>query len=348
MKASNKNFDTSSLLPLDAAPLSVIDQTVQIRSLARLEQILALPPDVDPSPTGGAIPAGVPRRAPNPRWRWAAIPVLAATVLALSILLPGSPGTAPAYASLASWQGVPVALAEPLVPSVESACGTTLNTSMRVNRALPPEPIPLGESIVLDARGDWATVVFETPYGPATCLVWLDPVAGPIVATAQLLPNADLESNLPTDSRGIPQFSSVLVNTWEGLFLRMRSYANPELVSGARSAWYMPSYNDAPALAPDETRTLFATESNLNQDDAFATVMGEAGSDVTEIVLHTVAGDVTASLADGWFFAWWPFSGDGSLCFPIGPDVSSGVDCGMNPSWTVTLRDGTTKEIPGI
>lgn len=59
---------------------------------------------------------------------------------------------------------------------------------------------------------------------------------------------------------------------------------------------------------------------------------GRAGAQVVTVVLHTRAqGDLTASVQNGLWAAWWPSPGDA-------PEVSG-------PEATVTLRDGTTRRV---
>lgn len=64
-------------------------------------------------------------------------------------------------------------------------------------------------------------------------------------------------------------------------------------------------------------------------------VTGVAGADVQGIVLHTVAGDVAASLEDGLWAAWWPVE------WPRGEGPGDTRADGA----TLSLTDGTTVEL---
>lgn len=62
-------------------------------------------------------------------------------------------------------------------------------------------------------------------------------------------------------------------------------------------------------------------------------ITGVAGPEVTDVVLSTTAGEVTASLEDGLWAAWWPV-----------PYPEQGNEAGADDptSATLTLRDGST------
>lgn len=50
-----------------------------------------------------------------------------------------------------------------------------------------------------------------------------------------------------------------------------------------------------------------ATEVEFLDGTGFTSVFGRVGPDVQSVTLHTVtAGDVTATVENGWFVAWWP------------------------------------------
>lgn len=58
---------------------------------------------------------------------------------------------------------------------------------------------------------------------------------------------------------------------------------------------------------------------------------GEVGSSVTDVVLQTGAGEVEATVSDGWFGAWWPTTDEEELGEPV--------------SALLTLEDGTTRAV---
>ncbi|NHB83947.1 hypothetical protein G7085_02770 [Tessaracoccus sp. HDW20] len=63
---------------------------------------------------------------------------------------------------------------------------------------------------------------------------------------------------------------------------------------------------------------------------------GRAG-DLTGLVLHTErSGDVTATVHDGWWAAWWPISN-------FGPNLSHDQDDVTGA--TITTADGQTREL---
>lgn len=71
-----------------------------------------------------------------------------------------------------------------------------------------------------------------------------------------------------------------------------------------------------------------------DSDVAALAVSGRVGADVTGVVAHTPdAGDVQATVQDGYWAAWWPTQFDRA----DGPEMD-----GL--SFTVTLRDGSTFE----
>ncbi|PVG81110.1 hypothetical protein DDE18_20090 [Nocardioides gansuensis] len=75
------------------------------------------------------------------------------------------------------------------------------------------------------------------------------------------------------------------------------------------------------------------------EDESLRSSTGLVGDDVVGLVLHTEAqGDVTATIANGHYAAWWPDA----------PVTEQSESADTTPSFsgaTLTLRDGTTREI---
>ncbi|KRE62945.1 hypothetical protein [Nostocoides sp. Soil756] len=76
--------------------------------------------------------------------------------------------------------------------------------------------------------------------------------------------------------------------------------------------------------------------SESDDDPIFCVVSGRVGSDVTGLVVHTEEqGDVTATVQDGYFTAWWPGPSDSARTRRAGLP--------MNFTFTAKLNDGTTR-----
>jgi len=314
------NLNPVNLAPLDAAPPTLIDQTMQIRSQARLEQILAMPVQAPASAPTAALPR---RRTASRTLRWAAIPVAAAAALAASVMWPGSPALPPAHASLASWQAVPSALAYSEAGTVEAACEAAVADMVSGTWQSLGEMPQLDDPIILETRGDWVTVFYATRDGGFTsCLVWMDPSHGPIAANGISRPFAE-----------------------NG---RWGSYLNEEL-GLTTSVWSTPGLGLGD-LSPDEVRLVSANEQQLGDEGAISSVIGRVGADIERVVLHTdTGGDVEASVADGWYTAWWPgaWGGDG-ICAAATVEDGTTVEtgCVIATSVTLTLNDGRIVEVP--
>ena len=84
--------------------------------------------------------------------------------------------------------------------------------------------------------------------------------------------------------------------------------------------------------------------SGFSEDDGepiFRVVSGRVGADVTGVVVHTEEqGDVTATVEDEYFTAWWPGPPE-TTSRPTGP-------LPMNFSFTAQLRDKTTRSFTRV
>lgn len=309
------NLDLSSLLPLDAAPASLIDQTRQIRAQAHLQQILALPA----TPPAVAVP---PRRA-TPRLRalrWAAIPVAAAGALAASIMVPGSPSLPPAHASFASWQAVPTTLGNRETAAADTACRAAISAAVDDPEQFYRTEPNLGPATVFsEARGEWATLAYVgSDTELTTCFVAFD-------------------------STGVP--SVVSATTFDGLD-SSGSYLG---VDGSKLTTNIGTFGLDQMLAANQLQIARAEMVQLGEG-WLSTLVGRVGSDVDAVVVHTITGgDVSATVVDGWFTAWWPgeFGGERVCMSMQGEDGETReFGCDVATAITVTFADGGTATAP--
>jgi len=98
---------------------------------------------------------------------------------------------------------------------------------------------------------------------------------------------------------------------------------------------YVGTLGDEP-VARDSVTTP-GTRTQSNDDSSYREISGCVGSDVAAVVLNTLQrGPVRATVSSGRFAAWWP-----------GPTIRGMEGYGLEPTLTLTLKDGTTRaDIP--
>ncbi|MCL1801894.1 MAG: hypothetical protein FWG25_11135, partial [Promicromonosporaceae bacterium] len=312
--------DLIALKRHDAAPASLIDETVEIRAQARMEQIMALPPEPGPAQLAFRALRTVTLKA----WRWAAIPLLAAVVIVVSLALPGSPTLAPAHATLASWTPVPTEFEGELAP-LHEACRWAFG------------PDVTARTLFVDSRGDWVTIGYlgggeYTTDAFTTCLL------------------ATGEGQEPWVAMGVISFANIPVGS---NLARDGVYLNENFVSDSFTMSVTPDDAWLETIGPDRIRIIRAVQGYVTVDyvrqPTLATLVGQVGDDVVAATLHTLSsGPVEVSLADGWFTVWWPGSIGGTYCpNVINPNLRvAGELCNAPGEFTLTLRDGSQVQMP--
>lgn len=137
----NKYSELDAFRPLDYAPQGDLDEDGQIRSNARLQQILSSDPD-----NGNSANGAIGKRHSRPARRIAAPIALAAVaaVTATVVLLPVAGGNDVAYAS---WNAVPDSISSPDRAVADAACRGRLDLSS-------PQ-LDLAER-----RGEWVVLLY--------------------------------------------------------------------------------------------------------------------------------------------------------------------------------------------
>jgi len=348
----NQNFDLNTILAIDAAPASMIDDATSIKAKARLEQIFELPA------TPEAAPNRQRRLALNPRLtlRWATIPVVAAGALALSIILPNGQALLPAQASFASWTAVPTSFSVTEfgdeIALADAACRAVLVEMLEPRRfpdfvtdAIPGSVIPGNEVNVLaelpdtsagpvmqEIRGDWATLLYRGTDGViSNCLLDIRDGQHPIVASMQVLPPMQNAS-------------------WNWMPAQWVNFEMFGIFGGGGTSQFGPNV-DVANIEPDEAVNSVTMTTHLPDGTGFTYVVGRVGENVASLALQTYdAGEVAASIDDGIFFAWWPgYEGAGEACsWSTSADgsVSNQVGCDLVSTMTLTYRDGTIARMP--
>lgn len=137
----------------------------------------------------------------------------------------------------------------------------------------------------------------------------------------------------------------------EGACLMPDSLIGHQDPVGHKKEGFFGTYDAEPAQAPtvaqdrvvetDSLQGSVPTPGTLpftSEDAWFSWVKGYVGSDVTGVTVHPPVGpDVEASVAGGRFAAWWPSA----------QPSSRNVDVMGAWSYTVTLADGSTRELTG-
>ena len=290
----------SVLLAHNAAPVAQVDEASQIRAQARLEQILA----TDPTQTGEPL-AAASRRALPRALRWVAIPATAAVVIGLGIALPGSPGTVSAFANWAA-EPQPVPLAD--LAAADAACFGTLDRAW-------PYTAERASLTVSELRGDWAFLLYT---GPAIGSAQL-PITVACLYNARADDDVFFMDGIDAINSGIT--ASETPGDW--------------LVPGEMRRYFASGWQGDPG--PEQFQPL-RSHTVLLSDDGHAALTGRVGAEVTGLTIHTAVGDVQATVADGFFAAWWPVTDQAQAGNSGSPDDFQVA--GTELSYTVTLRDG--------
>jgi len=326
MKTRNHfaNIDLfDALRPYDAATTSSrLNQNATIRAEARLEQILATPPNSSPPP--GRRQSTRPARSLAQTWglRLAAIPALAALVIVASTVWPGGgnqqPLNLPAAAALASWQAQPTALPPAQLLLAEGACRAELTDAL-TNRGEEPPLISSIDSdpVLSEARGNWGVVAFSEPeVMSGVCLIWLADPAGPAVVffSTQAFSAGIGIVGTPVNAEGVPQVEAALTMDMRG---------------------------------PDEEFDTFGVDylnvATVTGEGPFTMIFGRVSPEVRSIVAdYGTIGQSVATVNNGWFMAWWP----GAEIYPsTDPNsVQAQRDRQLAITITATLADGSVVE----
>ena len=344
--------DLETLRPYDGAPATMITEAGKIRAQARLEQIMATPPNVAPERFRRRTSAWKPMNL----LRWAAIPAVAAVAFAIGTAIPRPaappaisdaqpPAVEPAnpepwlppqpevFATLAGWSPQPRAVPTSLLAIADLQCRGEM-----LWRAQPPQwQLDLGTAsaptdinqlsappVISEQRGEWALLGYIMENGQvASCLVWL---AGPNGPDAQVLDQFAMFGKpvvgSPANVRGGANWGAPQIGATFGFEIPLP--ADISLTSQARG-----DYGHISAM-----RLRYS-------DEDISTMALAVAPDVTGVVLHTVqSGDVTASVAEGFALAWWPSTFDDEAN-ALTVDGLTGLITG----YTITRANGATETI---
>jgi hypothetical protein len=88
------------------------------------------------------------------------------------------------------------------------------------------------------------------------------------------------------------------------------------------------------AAVPADTVVVHSLGATGDENSSYADSTGRVGSDVASVIINTIdRGPVKATIHEGYFVAWWPASGLSG----------GGVTQPQTPTYTLVLKDGTTK-----
>jgi len=313
-----KNFD---------AGVTKLDQTQQIRSEARLEQIFA-------SARHEAPTVAIPNRRTATAKTWAlrlgAIPVAAAAIIAGSLALPQNTGiVAPAFAN---WTAIPTPISDIPANSLASyndACRAYIESELlndpRMAGWILPIPVP-AEPTLADTRGDLTWLIYRVSNDTSFhCVIG----TAPVPATADQIMFVSLP-NARTNSGGFTglSVSGPSFTNMSSMFFFGDSTHAPDSVALTSIVEALPWPSDVADLHPREVLD-FWDSGQLIRVRLFEGLIGE---NVTNVVLHTRGGtDITATVGNGMFAAWLPFG-----------DTQAAISERAIESFTITLNDGTT------
>ena len=221
----------------------------------------------------------------RPVRRWVILAVGVAGATAVAVTLPSGVDT-PAFAG---WTAVPVPIAPQTLAALGEKCVETRMSDL--NAGMGPDEefdLPGARGVVADQRGSISLTVVASPEGALICSV------GPLTTKSselRLTGGGDTIEGGPADSYHSMQGSE----TWT-------SEAAPA------DAVRLVQWNQQYAPEP------------------WYSVVGKAGSDVRKVVVTRTEGEpVTASVANGYFVAWWPGDAAGASVVPVLEDGTKGA-----------------------
>jgi len=290
MNINNRKDEFDYLRSFAADPASGIDQTTVIRSEARLEQILAQPPEPSVEVSRNPRLRWLSQRSAGRNHRWVAIPLTAAAVIAAGIVWPHNPVTpAPAltaHAALATWQPVPTELNPELLTVADAQCRNNLE-----NQAAGHGANNL-ELLIAERRGDWGLLSYTGNIGvSADCLLWF-----PAAYSDRAVVMAGV-----FDSEG---FRSIAAGTSPG-----NDDGGPERPD-TNEIWLGPlTYLDDNGFA---VRNLRQLGGYFADGTAFQALIGNIDN-ATDLVIQVGDTSVRPTISGNWFAAWWPVDRDTAL-----------------------------------
>lgn len=332
--------EVETLRPFDAVPVESLSSAHPIRAEARLEQIMATSPG-QPIASKGRAPK---RRLSTQQLaiRFGAIPVAAGAIIAATVLAPNGAGVAPAFAS---WTATPVALTGDHLAAASNACQATVgdlagsipNSAIaNLTNLATGETLANSQSwqtftevpVISELRGDWAWLRFEDadlPQSARCMVVFVDDAPKVVWADGLLQMSVETVSG---DRTSLRRFAG----TGRGEFELLANGTEGGFVSMSNNIWMDSS------TAPGTASATFIQEANLPDHGSYTLMTGRVGSDVVGLVVHTATGiDVSATITDDNFVAWWP---------DRAPHTGARIPAGESwriqvESVTLTLADGT-------
>jgi len=231
--------------------------------------------------TGTWLPAIVLRLSISRRRFWpvvgaAGVALTAAIVTTVVLLSSGAPAAA------AGWAPVPTT-------PTPAALATAVTKCYKVGS----QDTGLGEPVLTEARGESTAAINVIDGQVALCLY---NSALPAVSIDRIGP---LHAAPGPDQLGVP-YSEYAAGISGRLPAWLRQQIHKELTSGAKRP----------------TRATFKAMMAFHQQGTFSDgygywVVGQAGSDVSAVTFAFTGHEtVTASVQNGWYFAWWPWLSD--------------------------------------
>jgi len=305
------NPESKLLRALDSAPTTVLTNTTQIRSEARLAQIMA----TDPNPA----PVPYRKRLTKPQliMRLAAIPALAAAFIAGSVLAPSGTSIAPVPA-FATWTSSPTPLTGERLLAATERCLDFVN--WHIASSSGDHDYFTTEPVFAEQRGDFAFLIFAE---------WNDPVSKK--GDCLIL----FRDEIPLVVTGL-----VDVTGTEHDFAGSGG-SDPELwVSSA--TWSFGALARGTELPPNSVFLSEARFGTIRDEGSFNLIVGQVADDVVGLTVVRADGELTvATVENGLFVAWWPDErpdfGSAATGWNFGPGawVRSGI---------IELEDGTILE----
>jgi hypothetical protein len=237
----------------------------------------------------------------------AAAGVGASTAAAVSLLVVGT--AAPAFAG---WEATPTTPAAGQLATAEAACRAHLAANSSAGSLDGPQSSP----ILTDVRGPYTVAVYAAGSADVTCFV------GPSFVAVSGLSVTSTGNGASASASG---FGSV-------------SGANGAGPASAQSRSSVRRASGGAAPVGGSGAGISASHFTLSNGSPYSLVVGHVSGPLTSAVIERSSGSgVTATVADGWFEAWWPGTGEatsvkvttptGTTTLPIrtGPDGAPGA-----------------------